>query len=71
MDPGVPQRSNRRSSRRVLLFALHIPSLCLALLIFGVVKSTWTAALFIMGGVSLLIGLAIWWGLRQSREPNG
>jgi hypothetical protein len=70
MDPSVPQKSNRKSSRTVLLFALHVPSLCLFLLVFGFVKSTWTAALIIMGAVSMLIGLAIWWGLKQSRVPD-
>jgi hypothetical protein len=49
---------------------LEIPSTCLLLLVFGVIRSAWTAAVLIMAGVGLLIGLAIAWGLKQSRDPD-
>ena len=68
MEPSIPQRSNRRAFRVILHLALEIPSICLLLLVFGVIRSAWTAAVLIMAGVGLLIGLAIAWGLKQSRD---
>jgi hypothetical protein len=52
------------------MFAVHVPSTCILLLVLGVIKSVWTAALLMIGGIGVVIGLAIVWGLMQSRDAD-
>jgi len=70
VDPNTMQPKSRRSLRGILTLTVHIPSMCLLLIVLGLVKSAWTAAVIIIGAVSLLIGVALAWGLRQSRHPD-
>ena len=70
VDPRVSRASNRGRFRRILLFAVHVPSTCVLLLLLGVIKSVWTAALLMIGGIGVVVGLAIVWGLKESRDPE-
>jgi hypothetical protein len=70
VDSSTSQRSHRGTLQTLLLLALHIPSTCLLLLVFGFIRSAWTAALLVMGSIGLLTGLALLWGIKQSRDPD-
>jgi len=52
------------------MFAVHVPSTCILLLVLSVIKSVWTAALLMIGGIGVVIGLAIVWGLMESRDAD-
>ena len=70
VDPSVSRVHNRSRFRKILLFAVHVPSTCILLLVLGVIKSVWTAALLMTGGIGVVIGLAVVWGLRESRDAD-
>ena len=70
LDPRVSRVSNRGRFRRILLFAVHVPSTCFLLLLLGVIKSMWTAALLMIAGIGVVVGLAIVWGLKESRDSD-
>ena len=70
VDPSVSRVRNRSRFRKILVFAVHVPSTCILLLVFGVIKSVWTAALLMIGGIGVVIGLAVVWGLRESRDAH-
>ncbi|HVP44057.1 MAG TPA: hypothetical protein VMS96_11535 [Terriglobales bacterium] len=53
------------------MFALHVPSTIILLLLLGVIRSLWTAALLMIGAVGVLIVLAVAWGLKESQCPDG
>jgi uncharacterized membrane protein YecN with MAPEG domain len=52
------------------MFALHVPSAIILLLLLGVIRSLWTAALLIIGAVGVVLILAVAWGLKKSQDPN-
>jgi hypothetical protein len=52
------------------MFAVHVPSTIILLLLLGVIKSLWTAALLIIGAIGVMTILAIAWGLKESQDPG-
>jgi len=55
VDQSVSRAHNRRAVPENSDVRVHVPSTCILLLVLGVIKSVWTAALLMIGGIGVVI----------------